>query len=126
MVHRHLTLLLCLVPVLVTPQGTPPPSVQQPAGTLPDCPELARALTAVVRNDARLRDWPQLGRYRDANRALALHPDAKGFAIMAPVSSFTASYGARLAHAMQRRQLEIAFGIFLWLVSARLAASLVW
>ena len=71
MVHRHLTLLLCLVPVLVTAQGTPPASVQQPAGTLPDCPELARALTAVVRNDARLRDWPQLGRYRDANRSLA-------------------------------------------------------
>jgi uncharacterized membrane protein YfcA len=49
-----------------------------------------------------------------------------GFVIMAPVSSFAASYGARLAHAMQRRQLEIAFGVFLWLVSARLAASLVW
>jgi uncharacterized membrane protein YfcA len=49
-----------------------------------------------------------------------------GFAIMAPVSSFAASYGARLAHTMQRRQLEIAFGVFLWLVSARLAASLVW
>lgn len=49
-----------------------------------------------------------------------------GFAIMAPVSSFTASFGARLAHAMQRRRLEIAFGVFLWIVSARLAASLLW
>jgi uncharacterized membrane protein YfcA len=48
-----------------------------------------------------------------------------GFAIMAPVSSFTASYGARLAHALQRRQLEIAFGVFLWLVAARFVASLV-
>jgi uncharacterized membrane protein YfcA len=44
---------------------------------------------------------------------------------MAPVSSFTASYGARLAHALQRRQLEIAFGVFLWLVAARFVASLV-
>jgi len=49
-----------------------------------------------------------------------------GFSIMAPVSSLTAAYGARLAHAMQRRQLEIAFGIFLWLVSARIVVSLLW
>ncbi len=35
-----------------------------------------------------------------------------GFALMAPVSSFTAPYGARLAHALPRRQLEIVFGIF--------------
>lgn len=47
-----------------------------------------------------------------------------GFAIMAPVSSFAATYGARLAHALQRRQLEIAFGVFLWLVSVRILASL--
>ena len=36
-----------------------------------------------------------------------------GFALMAPVSSFTAPYGARLAHALSKRQLEIAFGCFL-------------
>lgn len=40
-------------------------AASQPA---PDCPQLARALTAVVRNDARLKDWAELGRYRDANR----------------------------------------------------------
>ena len=34
-----------------------------------------------------------------------------GFALMAPVSSFTATYGARLAHALSRRKLEIAFGV---------------
>lgn len=33
------------------------------------CTELATALQAVVRNDVRLRDWPQLARYRDDNRA---------------------------------------------------------
>src|SRR5882762_1631080 len=41
-----------------------------------------------------------------------------GFALMAPVASFTAPYGARLAHALSRRQLEIGFGCFLLAVSA--------
>jgi uncharacterized membrane protein YfcA len=48
-----------------------------------------------------------------------------GVAIMAPVSSFTASYGALLAHRLSKRQLEIAFGLFLLLVSARFVASLI-
>ena len=48
-----------------------------------------------------------------------------GFALMAPVSSFTASYGARLAHWLPKRRLEIAFGVFLLLVSVRFLASLV-
>jgi uncharacterized protein len=48
-----------------------------------------------------------------------------GFALMAPVSSLTASYGARLAHWLPKRRLEIAFGIFLLLVSVRFLASLV-
>jgi len=48
-----------------------------------------------------------------------------GFALMAPVSSFTASFGARLAHVLPPRRLEIAFGIFLLLVSVRFLASLV-
>jgi len=49
-----------------------------------------------------------------------------GFALMAPVSSFTASYGAKLAHALPRRKLEIAFGLFLLAASLRFFASLVW
>jgi uncharacterized membrane protein YfcA len=49
-----------------------------------------------------------------------------GFAVMAPVSSFTAPYGARLAHAMPKRRLEIALGIFLLVVSVRFVVSLVW
>ena len=49
-----------------------------------------------------------------------------GVAVMAPVSSFTASYGARLAHAMPRRRLEIAFGLFLLAVAVRFIASLMW
>jgi uncharacterized protein len=48
-----------------------------------------------------------------------------GFAVMAPVASFTAPYGARLAHALSKRHLEIAFGCFLLLVCVRFAVSLV-
>ena len=48
-----------------------------------------------------------------------------GVALMAPVSSFTATYGARLAHRLPKRQLEIAFGLFLLLVVDR-ALRRVW
>ena len=44
-------------------QGPLPPA-------LLECPDLATALRTVANNDARLRDWPQIARYRDANRAV--------------------------------------------------------
>jgi uncharacterized membrane protein YfcA len=47
-----------------------------------------------------------------------------GVALMAPVSSLTAPYGARLAHAWPKRRLEIALGVFLLIVSLRFLASL--
>jgi uncharacterized protein len=47
-----------------------------------------------------------------------------GVAVMAPVSSLTAPYGARLAHRLSRRTLEIAFSFFLLLISARFFVSL--
>jgi uncharacterized membrane protein YfcA len=47
-----------------------------------------------------------------------------GFALMAPISSFTAPYGARLAHALSKRRLEIAFGSFLLLACLRFLVSL--
>lgn len=47
-----------------------------------------------------------------------------GLALMAPVSSFTATYGVRLAHWLPRRKLEIAFGVFLTVVSLRFLATL--
>jgi uncharacterized membrane protein YfcA len=47
-----------------------------------------------------------------------------GVALMAPVSSYTASYGVRLAHWLPRRQLEIGFGIFLAFASLRFLISL--
>jgi uncharacterized membrane protein YfcA len=48
-----------------------------------------------------------------------------GLALMAPVTTLIAPYGARLAHALSRRSLEIAFGLFLLLVAARFIVSLV-
>jgi uncharacterized membrane protein YfcA len=48
-----------------------------------------------------------------------------GFALMAPVASVTASYGAGMAHTLSRRALEIAFGLFLLAASLRFLASLV-
>jgi len=46
-----------------------------------------------------------------------------GVALMAPVTSYMAGYGVKLAHWMPRRRLEIAFGIFLLLISARFVVS---
>lgn len=54
-----------------------------------------------------------------------LPPDALGFvsllgvALFVPTTVMTASLGVRLAHSLSRRRLELAFGIFLALVSLR-------
>jgi len=48
-----------------------------------------------------------------------------GVAMMAPVSSFVAPYGAHLAHRLSRRTLEIAFGCFLQLVALRFLVGLI-
>jgi uncharacterized protein len=48
-----------------------------------------------------------------------------GVVLMAPVSSFVAAYGARLAHALSGRRLEVVFGLFLLAVAIRFALSLV-
>jgi uncharacterized membrane protein YfcA len=47
-----------------------------------------------------------------------------GVALMAPVSALAAPYGARIAHALSRRKLELAFGIFLWIIAIRFIVSL--
>ncbi len=47
-----------------------------------------------------------------------------GLLLMAPLSSLTAPYGAQLAHRLSRRTLEIAFAIFLLLVSLRFVVTL--
>jgi uncharacterized protein len=48
-----------------------------------------------------------------------------GVAVMAPVSSLVAPYGARLAHRLSRRTLELAFSSFLLLISARFLISMI-
>jgi uncharacterized protein len=48
-----------------------------------------------------------------------------GMVVMAPVSSLVSPYGARLAHALPRRRLEIGFAIFLIVVCVRFVASLI-
>jgi uncharacterized membrane protein YfcA len=47
-----------------------------------------------------------------------------GLLLMAPVSTLVAPFGARMAHRLSKRQLEIAFGLFLLLVSLRFIGSL--
>jgi lysophospholipase L1-like esterase len=51
-----------------TAQAPPPP--------VPDCPDVARAVRDMMNNDARVRDWPNLTRYRQANGDLARSGDA--------------------------------------------------
>ena len=48
-----------------------------------------------------------------------------GVAMVAPVSSWVAPFGARLAHALPRRRLEIGFGLFLLIASMRFVVSLI-
>jgi len=48
-----------------------------------------------------------------------------GVAAIAPISTWVAPLGARIAHALPRRWLEIAFGGFLFLVSARFLQTLI-
>jgi len=60
--------LLCVVAGFQSPRAQTQAPAAPPAAT---CPELATALTAVLRNDGRLRDWANLARYREANRSLA-------------------------------------------------------
>lgn len=69
--------------------------------------------------------WPQM----DAVPAL-LPPFSLGYisliglALLLPMTVLTAPIGVRIAHAMPKRSLEIGFGIFLLLVSARFIAAL--
>ncbi len=49
-----------------------------------------------------------------------------GLAAFAPVAVMTAPLGVRIAHALTKRKLELAFGIFLLLVSSRLLISMVY
>ncbi|MBP7002958.1 sulfite exporter TauE/SafE family protein [Amaricoccus sp.] len=61
-----------------------------------------------------------------------LPPDAIGyvsllaFLVTIPTSMLTTRLGVRLAHALSRRALEVAFGLFLLAVCARFVAAMIW
>jgi uncharacterized membrane protein YfcA len=72
--------------------------------------------------------WPRAAEYRDV--AALQFPFALGYVsligvlLVTPLSALIAPVGVRIAHAMTRRQLEIAFGVFLLVVSLRFLVSL--
>lgn len=71
--RKATALMLLLACVSLAAQQTPPPATAgQAAPPAPTAtgPEIAAALTALLRNDLRLKDWPLLARYREANRLL--------------------------------------------------------
>jgi uncharacterized protein len=72
--------------------------------------------------------WPHMADYPDVvafQLPLALgYISLLGFVLFIPTSTWMAPVGARLAHRLSKRRLEVAFGIFLLLVCARFAASL--
>jgi lysophospholipase L1-like esterase len=63
---RTKPLIICFPLMAVALTAQQPPAID----AVPSCPELATALTAVVRNDVRVRDWANLARYREPNRTL--------------------------------------------------------
>lgn len=71
--------------------------------------------------------WPRAAEYPDVAALqfpMALgYVSLIGFALFVPTSIFTAPLGASLAHALSKRRLEIAFGLFLLAVCARFAWS---
>ena len=73
--------------------------------------------------------WPAAARYPDV-AALQL-PFALGYVsligalLVMPLSLVTAPLGVRAAHALSKRQLEIAFGCYLFIVGSRFVISLV-
>ena len=72
--------------------------------------------------------WPHMADYPDViafQPPLALgYISLLGLLLFIPTSTWMAPVGARLAHRLSKRRLEVAFGIFLLLVCARFAVSL--
>jgi uncharacterized protein len=72
--------------------------------------------------------WPRAAEYPDV--AALQFPFALGYIsligvlLVTPLSALIAPVGVRVAHALTRRQLEIAFGLFLVTVSLRFLVSL--
>lgn len=73
--------------------------------------------------------WPRAAEYPDVAALqfpLALgYVSLVGLVLFVPTSVLTAPLGAKLAHSLSKRKLEVAFGIFLLLISLRFLVSLV-
>ncbi|GAA4106328.1 sulfite exporter TauE/SafE family protein [Aminobacter aganoensis] len=73
--------------------------------------------------------WPRAAEYPDVAALqfpLSLgYVSLVGLILFVPTSVLTAPMGARLAHALSKRKLEVAFGIFLLLISLRFLISLI-
>jgi len=73
--------------------------------------------------------WPAAAHYPEI--AALQFPFALGYvsligtALVMPTSLLTAPFGVRVAHALSKRTLEIAFGIYLLIVGSRFISSLV-
>lgn len=61
------------VDISISGQAQQPPAPLPPA--LTSCDALAAALRPLANNDARLRDWPNVARYRQANTTVSATPD---------------------------------------------------
>ncbi|KLK94167.1 membrane protein [Microvirga vignae] len=72
--------------------------------------------------------WPHMADFPDViafQPPLALgYVSLLGLLLFIPTSTWMAPIGAHLAHRLSKRRLEVAFGLFLLLVCARFAASL--
>ena len=72
--------------------------------------------------------WPKAAEFPDVaalQMPLALgYVSVIGFVLFVPTSIWTAPIGARLAHALPKRKLEILFGVFLAVVCLRFVLSL--
>jgi uncharacterized membrane protein YfcA len=73
--------------------------------------------------------WPKAAEFPDV--AALQFPFALGYVsligtiLVVPTSMLVAPLGVKLAHSLSKRRLEVAFGIFLFIVCARFIASLV-
>jgi lysophospholipase L1-like esterase len=74
----RLIVLLLSLPAIASAAAVLAAQVQPPAPVPPaltSCESLASALRPLANNDLRLRDWAQLGRYRQANATVSAPPD---------------------------------------------------
>jgi uncharacterized membrane protein YfcA len=71
--------------------------------------------------------WPRAAQFPDVTALqppLALgYVSLLGFVLFVPTSIWTAPIGARLAHALPKRKLEVLFGLFLTMVCLRFVIS---